>query len=197
MAWRDFVTYLLLSYWTVLVAELVGDKSIYTVTSLAMRFRPLVVYGAISAAFLAKMGVAVLFGRLLGRLPLPWTSAISAATFFGSAVWIWRRGEEPRADLAEPPSWLGAAAVSFFAIFLSEWADFGQISAAVLVMRYNAPVAIWLGGSLALCSKGALALGLGLKLRQKVPERWARTLSAVSCLVLGLVSLAGLFPRKL
>jgi hypothetical protein len=29
----------LISYWTVLVAELIGDKSIYTVASLSLRFQ--------------------------------------------------------------------------------------------------------------------------------------------------------------
>ena len=59
--------------------------------------------------------------------------------------------------------------VSFLSIFFSEWADLGQISAAALVTKFNAPVPIWLGGSLALCSKAALVMTLGLNLRRRYP----------------------------
>lgn len=190
MGWGDLVSFLLLSYWTVLAAELIGDKSIYTVTSLAMRFPPKWVYCGVSAAFMGKMLIAVLFGRVMAGLPQTWTSALSAATFFGGAVCIWRRkGAQSPSGPAAVPSALGAVSISFLTMFLSEWADFGQISAAALVMKYNAPGPIWLGGSLALCSKGALALTLGLSLRRRVPERLARALSVSSCLVLALISL--------
>ncbi|HEV7515926.1 MAG TPA: TMEM165/GDT1 family protein [Thermoanaerobaculia bacterium] len=196
MAWRDLTAYLLLSYWTVLVAELIGDRSIYTVTSLAMRFRPGVVYCGITVAFMGKMLVAVLFGRLLGHLPPTWTSAVSAASFFATAICIaFKRRGEPRPEPEVAPAWRNVALVSFLAIFFSEWADFGQISAAALVTRTNAPLAIWLGGSLALCTKGALAMTLGLHLRRRIPLSLARALATASCLILGLTSLYDLLPR--
>ena len=48
-------TYLvLIAYWTVFIAELVGDKSIYTVSSLAIRFRPIIVLGALVVAFFSE-----------------------------------------------------------------------------------------------------------------------------------------------
>jgi hypothetical protein len=109
---------------------------------------------------------------------------------FGGAVCIWRRrSTQSRSRPEAVPSALGAVSISFFTMFLSEWADFGQISAAALVLKYNAPGPIWLGDSLALCSKGALALTLGLSLRRRVPERLARALSVSSCLILALTSL--------
>jgi len=196
VAWRGFASYLFLSYWTVLTAELIGDRSLYTVTSLAVRFPMRLVYFGLTIAFMGKMLAAVLLGRALVHLPLACTSTISAATFFGSAICIWhRRGRQP----VEPEvtsSWHGAVAVSFLSIFFSEWADFGQISAAALVTKFNAPLPIWLGGSLALCSKGALAMTLGLNLRRRIPDRLARALSTASCLALGLVSLYELIPFR-
>jgi len=196
MAWRELGSYLLLSYWAVFAAELVGDRSIYTVTSLALRFRPLRVYCGITLAFLGKMLVAVLFGSLLSRLPLLWTSAISAASFFATAFCLaWKGRRRPRPEPEAAPAWHGAVAVSFVAVFFSEWADFGQLSAAALVAKYHAPVPIWLGGTLALCTKGALAMTLGLNLRRRVPADLARAVSVASCLVLGCVSLSELLPR--
>ncbi len=46
---------LLVAYGLVFIAELVGDKSIYTVSSLTLRFRPFIVFGALVCAFAAKM----------------------------------------------------------------------------------------------------------------------------------------------
>jgi len=196
VVWRDLTYCFLLSYWTVLAAELIGDRSIYTVTSLAMRFRPLVVFGGISAAFLAKMLVAVLCGKLLADLPPAWTAGISAATFFITAICIWRKKPgPPRLDAEITSTWSNAAVLSFCAVFFSEWADFGQISAAALAAKLNAPLPVWLGGSLALCTKGALALTLGLSLRRRIPSHLVRVLSTASCLALGFVALFDLLRR--
>jgi putative Ca2+/H+ antiporter (TMEM165/GDT1 family) len=196
VAWRDLASFLFLSYWTVLTAELIGDRSIYTVTSLAVRFPARLVYCGLTIAFMGKMLAAVLLGRALVHLPLTCTSAISAATFFGSAICIWHRRGRQTVGREAPSSWHGAVAVSFLSIFFSEWADFGQISAAALVTKFNAPVPIWLGGSLALCSKAALAMTLGLNLRRRIPDRLARALSTSSCIILGLVSLYDLIPSR-
>jgi len=53
----------LITYWTVLVAELIGDKSIYTVASLSLRFRARVMLSGMFLAFGGKMLVAVLAGQ--------------------------------------------------------------------------------------------------------------------------------------
>jgi putative Ca2+/H+ antiporter (TMEM165/GDT1 family) len=197
VAWREISWCLLLSYWTVLTAELIGDRSIFTIASLSARYPPRRVFCGLAAAFMSKMLVAVLLGRALFRLPVTWTGTLSAAAFFGSAIVIWyRRGQRGAEAEATSPSH-GAVVISFLSVFCSEWADLGQVSAAALVTRLNAPAAVWLGGSLALCTKGMLALTLGWKLRERVPERLARALAASSCLVLGVVTLCELIqpPR--
>lgn len=185
MAWCFF-----LGYWTILAAELIGDRSIYTVTSLAMRFRPVLVYCGIVLAFSGKMLVAVLCGSLLLRLSPVWIGAISAATFFATAICVWlKKFDETEGSVAATPGWSNAVVLSFSAVFFSEWADFGQISAAALAAKYNAPGPIWLGGSLALCTKGALAITVGLNLRRRIPRRVVRSLSVASCLALGFTAL--------
>ena len=83
---------LLLSFWTVFVAEMVGDKSIYSIASLSLRFRAAVLFAAITAAFAGKMLVAVLLAKVLVRLHF-WTDFLSAVAFFVSAFFLWI--EEP------------------------------------------------------------------------------------------------------
>jgi len=50
------------------------------------------------------------------------------------------------------------------------------------------PLAIWVGGTLALMTKGGLAMTLGVKLKDRIPEKRLRTLATASCCVLGFIS---------
>jgi putative Ca2+/H+ antiporter (TMEM165/GDT1 family) len=188
----------LASYWTILVAELLGDKSIYTVASLSLRFRVGLVFLGMSAAFAGKMLVAVMLGRVLVQAPAQWTAAASALIFFVAAAFTWFRGPEggrARAPAAAS-SWQRAALVAFASLFLTEWGDPGQITAAALTAQSDMPLAVWFGGTLALTTKGALALTLGLKLRDRVNERVLRVVATVSCCVLGMLALhEALFQR--
>jgi putative Ca2+/H+ antiporter (TMEM165/GDT1 family) len=90
------MVYLLLAtYGTVLFAELLGDKSFYTISSLTTRFRAAHVLGGISVAFAGKMLVAVLVGQAIAGLPPALVAGISAATFFATALAIWFKNARP------------------------------------------------------------------------------------------------------
>lgn len=181
---------LLLTYWTVLVAEFVGDKSIYTVASLTLRLAWWQVLAGISGAFALKMLAAVLLGSSLAHISVRWLALLSAATFFATAAFfLFRPSKEPQPLRKH---WPGAM-VSFSAIFFSEWADPGQIAAAILTAQYKLPLAVWLGGMMALVTKATVAMTLGIKLRHYLPDPLLRRLAAVSCLVLGFMSLVRFF----
>jgi putative Ca2+/H+ antiporter (TMEM165/GDT1 family) len=184
----------LAAYWTVLIAELVGDKSIYTVSSLALRFRASTVGGALVMAFAGKMLIAVLLGRAVVHLHFRWLNLLSAGAFFLSAMLIWF--DEPTAEAAESASdihWTRAALICFASVFFSEWGDPGQIAAAALAAKAHSWIAPWLGGTLAMVTKGALAMTLGLRLRDWLPQWTLRGLASASCGLLGV--LAVLSPR--
>jgi putative Ca2+/H+ antiporter (TMEM165/GDT1 family) len=184
---------LVLTYSTVLASELIGDKSIFTIASLSLRFRPAAVACGIAFAFMAKMGAAVLGGHLVAHLPVNWTSGLSAATLFATAICVWfKRQETPAAALDVAPGWGSGVSVAFSAIFFSEWADPGQLAAAALAAGSAAPGMVWLAGTLALLTKGGLAMALGTGLRRRIPDRLARTISSTCCLILGLASLSDL-----
>ncbi len=78
----------LLAFWTVLVAELVGDKSIYSVTSLSLRFRSGPLLAAMVTAFAGKMLGAVLLASVIARFDSRWTDALSAVAFFAAALFV-------------------------------------------------------------------------------------------------------------
>ncbi len=182
-----------IAFWTVGVAELVGDKSLYTIASLAARFRAGLVLAGIAIAYMAKMFAAVIFGSIVTRLKPEWVSLASAVTFFITAYFLWsKQPRSPSGPAAHVSRWRNPLLISFAAIFFSEWGDVGQVSAATLVARYSNPGFIWLGATGALLTKGALVLTLGLGMRRHLSVSLLRTLAGSSCLVLGCICLGEL-----
>ena len=185
----------LLSFWTVFLAELVGDKSIYSIASLSIRYSAAVVFSGITLAFAGKMLVAVLLVRLLVRLHF-WTDMISAVAFFISALFLWLKEPEP----GKPPdnqkgAWGKGMAVCFVALFLTEWGDPSQVAVAALSLKSQSLLAPWLGGTLAMATKGGMAITVGLKLRQRFSQQVLRTVATASFVVLGILALRSLvFP---
>ncbi|HEV2987372.1 MAG TPA: TMEM165/GDT1 family protein [Candidatus Angelobacter sp.] len=190
-----FCSTLALAFWTVLVAELVGDKSMYTLSSLALRFRAIVILTSLALAAAGKMAAAVLFASIIFRFHSRWIGILSAVAFFISAILIWY--EEPAAPAGLPTNlgWRKAALACFASLFLTEWCDPGQISAAALALRSHSLLPVWLGGTFALISKGGLAMTLGVKLRDRLPHRMLRPLACTSCCILGVVTLGKLFVK--
>ena len=186
---------LLLSFWTVFVAELVGDKSIYSIASLSLRFRASVLFTGITAAFAGKMLVAVLLAKVLVRLHF-WTDFLSAVAFFVSAFFLWI--EEPEAiqtPKAASEGWWPGLAVCFGALFFTEWGDPSQIAVAALSVKSHTWLEPWLGGTLAMAAKGALAMTVGIKIRDWFPQKMLRTVATASFLLLGILALSGLALR--
>jgi putative Ca2+/H+ antiporter (TMEM165/GDT1 family) len=179
---------LLTAFWVVFLTELIGDKSIYSISSLALRFRPLTVFFGLSAAFMLKMLVAVLVGQALADLPAAAMAALSALTFFATALVLWIKRPDAAARADESKTFFGSVAFSFASVFFIEWGDVGQLTAAALAAHYQAPVAVWVGASLALMTKGVLAITLGIGLRRHLPQNFLRYAAVSLCIIMGLLS---------
>jgi len=180
---------LLAAYGTVFFAEMLGDKSLHTITSLTIRFRPTHVLAGITVAFASKMLVAVLIGQTIARLPAAVVAGASTVTFFATAIVIWFKkteGSEHKRELSS--YWPRATAISLFAILFTEWGDVGQIAAATLVARYHSALLVWLGATAALVTKGALAIVLGAILRERLPQKALRYGAVAMCMAMGVLS---------
>ena len=187
----SFAEVVFLAFWAVLIAELVGDRSIYALASLALRFRWGVVFLGYTIANAAKMAVAAVLAHAITHFQSRWTYIISAVAFFVSAVLIWvDEPHETECVDAKRQAWPRAAVICFCSFFLTEWGDPGQIAAAALVLKSRLLLATWLGATLGITFKGAAALGLGLQIRNRLPVSTLRVLSSVSCSVLGLLAIA-------
>lgn len=182
-----------IAYSTILVAELLGDKTLYTLSALATRFRlaPIVLGAAL--AFALKMAAAVLLGHAISRLPVWVVTALSGVTFIGMGVGIFvqlsaqARNREPESTPRE--SFGQGSVTAFTAIFLPEWGDPGQLAAALLAAQGNSGVLVWSAGTAAMTTKALLAGMLGLGLRRIVPLTVMRRASALLFVALGILAL--------
>jgi len=175
----------------VLIAELVGDRSIYALTSLTLRFRAGLVFTAFAVASSIKMLAAVLLGRMLIHFQSHWTDLISGVAFFVSAILIWTEESEVQHENdVKAGGWAKGALACFASFFLTEWGDPGQISAAALVLKSHMMLGTWLGGTLAIITKGSAVMLIGLQIRNRLPQRTLRLLASASCFVLGILALS-------
>ena len=192
-------TILFTAYGAVFVAEIVGDKLLYTTGVLAARYRTAPIMFGMAVAFMAKMGVAVVVGDAISKLPRLLVATITAIRFLGVAVALWRKSDRPR-ESKEKHRASKAAVVSFAAIFLSEWGDVGQITAATLAARYHRPFVVWVGAVGAMVTKGALAAFLGGGIRRWIQDRVTpqvvRYVAVGLLLVLGVLSVLEVLFEK-
>ena len=158
------------TFGAVFIAEIVGDKLLYTTGVLAARYRTAPIMIGMVAAFMAKMGVAVLIGEAIAHLSRFLVAAITAASFVGVAIALWRKNDEYRHERDQHKAHK-AAMISFAAIFFSEWGDVGQVTAAAMSAKYHVGLVVWLGAVAAMITKGSLAAFLGAGIRRWIHER--------------------------
>src|ERR1043165_7635257 len=113
-----------------------------------------------ATAVMAKMGVAVLVGQAISKLPRLLVAGITAASFVGVAIALWRKDDQYRHE-RDVHKAHKAAMISFAAIFFSEWGDVGQVTAAAMAAKYHVGLIVWLAAVAAMVTKGSLAASLG------------------------------------
>ena len=182
----------LATYGTVFMAEIVGDKLLYTTGVLATRYKMIPILCGMAVAFMAKMAVAVAVAKVISQLPPLLVAAVTAINFFAIAFVLFRKPDK-REVKAYPAS--QGVAISFAAIFFSEWGDVGQITAAAMALKFPAaPLVVWLGAVAAMTTKGSLAVSIGAGVRGWIQAHFSpKTLrwAAVGLLlVLGALSVA-------
>src|ERR1700730_6228868 len=79
------------TYGAVFVAEIVGDKLLYTTGVLATRYRTVPIMIGMALAFMLKMAVAVKVGEAIGKLPPLVVASVTTMSFIGVAIAMWRK----------------------------------------------------------------------------------------------------------
>ena len=193
----------LTTYGAVFVAEIVGDKLLYTTGVLAARYRSAAVVLGMALAFMCKMAVAVAIGAAITQLPRWLVAVFTAASFIGVAVAVWRK-PDVRKPKPKDNTVLSGATVAFATIFFSEWGDVGQVTAAGMAAKYvwsaqsstaalwQTALLVWFGAVAAMVTKGALAglLGAGIQrwLADRVDPRVVRYVATAALAILGVLA---------
>jgi putative Ca2+/H+ antiporter (TMEM165/GDT1 family) len=145
------------------------------------------------------MAVAVAVGDAISRLPRLLVAVVTAASFIGVAITLWRK-PDVRAEKAKDKAIFSGMMVAFAAIFFSEWGDVGMITAAAMAAKFvstataRLPTAIvvWAGAVAAMVTKGILAASLGAAVRNwiasRVSARIVRYAGTAALLVLGVLA---------
>jgi Ca2+/H+ antiporter, TMEM165/GDT1 family len=182
----------------IFVVEL-PDKTFIATLVLSTRFRPLLVWFGVVAAFLVQTVVAVTLGGLLAKLPRTPVEVFAAVMFLVGGILLLRgasRADDEEAETEEEFSHKGAAvatglkavATSFAVLFLAEWGDLSQLLTASMVIKYDDPLSVGVGAFAALACVSGLAALVGRVLLAKIRLATIRRLGGSVCLLLALVS---------
>jgi putative Ca2+/H+ antiporter (TMEM165/GDT1 family) len=197
MSWRPSVLALGvvgIAFAVTFLAEL-PDKSMFASLVLGTRHRGAWVWAGAAAAFTVHMAIAVTAGQLLTLLPKQIVDAIVATLFVAGAAYLWVTSVRPHAaegtDAArqggKPATFWRVAGTSFAVVFLAEWGDITQITAANLAARYN-PILVFIGATLGLWAVAATAVTIGAKSLNLLPMAWISRITGTILLALGIYS---------
>jgi Ca2+/H+ antiporter, TMEM165/GDT1 family len=190
------VTTFLLATGLIFVAEL-GDKSQLVALWFATRYRWWIVLSGVTAATLLVHLASVGAGRVLDNvLPDFVLLVIVGLSFFGFAWWSLRGDTLNESDTQERPGFLaqfGAFGIVSVAFFLSELGDKTQLATIAIAGRETGWVGVWLGSTVGMVLADALAVGVGLALGKRLPQRTIAVGSAVLFVVFGVATLVGAF----
>ena len=179
------------TFLAVLPAE-IPDKTILACLILSSRYRPIVVFAGAATAFLAQVIISVAAGGALSLLPHRIVEACAAAAFLAGAVLLWRQKEEnedEEGDVGRDGLRSGVWPVfgtAFAVVFLAEFGDLTQFLTISLAARFDDPVAVGIGATLALWVAAAIAVTIGWRVLKLIPMRWLTRGAAVV-----MVALAG------
>jgi Ca2+/H+ antiporter, TMEM165/GDT1 family len=168
------------------------DKSMFASLVLATRYRAAWVWTGVAAAFAVHMAIAVTAGQLLTLLPHRVLDWVVAGLFAAGAVYLWfasfRPSHHEGADAARQggpaPSFLRVAGTSFAVVFVAEWGDITQLTAANLAARYD-PVLVFAGATIGLWAAAAVGIWVGSKTLSLIPAAWVNRNTGLILLALG------------
>lgn len=177
----------------VIFAAELPDKTMVATIVLSTRYRPLLVWIGVAAAFFVQVAIAVTVGGLLSLAPERVVAAVSGALFaFGA--WLLFSGaddDEAAADeLDVPPAGPWRSVLTSFAVlFVSEWGDLSQLATAGFAARFADPLSVFVGSFGALATVAGLAVVVGRSLLKVVPEALLRRVAGAVLAVLAVLAL--------
>jgi putative Ca2+/H+ antiporter (TMEM165/GDT1 family) len=178
----------------IFLAEL-PDKTALAALVLATRYEAAAVFIGAALALAVQSVIAVAAGSLLSFLPPRAIHIGAGLLFLGSAVVMWRRGDEDEHSGEKTdegrPSFFKAVGTVFVVVFIAEWGDLTQFGTAALAARYRAPLAVFVGSTLGLWTALAIAVFVGNRAAKLLDPNRTKKIAAVVFALIGALLLAG------
>lgn len=190
---------LVLTFGAVFLVEL-PDKTFLATLVLSTKYRPVLVWLGVGAAFAVQTTVAVLLGHAASFLPDVVVKLAAAALFMVGALILIREARQHQRSEAEdegaedeaaeyaakarPAQGFQAVIASFLVLFAAEWGDLSQLLTISLVARYEEPLSVFLGALGALLAVSGLAVLAGRTLMRFVKLHVLFYAGAAVCLIL-------------
>ena len=190
MDWQLFVTV----FGVIFIAEL-PDKTAVAALVLATRYRPMPVFLGTALALTVQSVVAIVAGKLLSMLPARPVHIGAGLLFIVSAVVMWRRkgdDDQDGDDKKQAPTFWAAFAQTFGVVFIAEWGDLTQLGTAALAARYNKPLTVFVGATLALWAVAAIAVFVGNRAGKLLDPELTKKIAAVIFVILGILLVANI-----
>ena len=169
-----------------LLAEM-GDKTQLLAMAFATRYVWKTVLWGVFAATLVNHFLAVMVGNYLDRfLPMEYVKIAASAAFILFGLWTLRgdtlKGEDQRFNYS--PFW--TVAVAFF---LAEMGDKTQLATVALAAEFKTIIPVWLGTTAAMVIADAIAIGVGIVLGKRIPEKTIKWVAAFIFIAFGVLGL--------
>ena len=176
---------ILQSFLLVFASEM-GDKTQLLAFILATKFKqPWAIMAGIGVAAILNHGIASALGGATSHLiPQEYLKWIIASVFFGFAYWTLHAGEEDDEDEAQTYKH-GAFLTTLIAFFIGEMGDKTQLSAVALGAKFQNPVLVTIGTTLAMLAASFIPVFFGNQLTQKVPLSFIKKIAALLFFVFG------------
>ncbi|MFA5041338.1 MAG: TMEM165/GDT1 family protein [Bdellovibrionales bacterium] len=172
------------SFLFVVLAEM-GDKTQLLAMAFATRYNPYKVLIAVFLATIVNHGLAVVLGRFLSTLlPLNIISLVAAVSFIIFGFWLLHADKLEGEDKKE--SRFGPIATVAIAFFLAEMGDKTQLATISLAVQYQNLLNVLMGTTIGMVVADAIGIIVGVVLRQRIPEKTIKWVSAVIFILFGL-----------
>ena len=163
----------------IFLAEL-GDKSQLLAMTFATRYRAWQVLLGISVATTGVHALSVALGFGVGSLlPAEWLGLLAGLAFLGFAGWTLRGDELTDSEQRKAARRGGSAVLAITGAFLlAELGDKTMLATVTLATEHDW-FGTWAGSTVGMVLADALAIGVGLLLGRRLPERVLRYGAAV------------------
>jgi putative Ca2+/H+ antiporter (TMEM165/GDT1 family) len=143
-------------------------------------------------AFSLLNAAAVTVGAVFARyVPADVIRYVAAALFIVFGLLSFRP-EKEEDDAGGQRGAYGPFLTSLLAVMILEIGDKTELALIALTSRFNAPISIYLGGTLALVATSLIGAIAGKWLARVVPLKWIRWISGLAFITLGVLIAVGI-----